>query len=147
MPINNPVAFYDQAVKYTAVVPRILELNNVAVPTGGQVYQLTGVPSDRPVIAVVHLNPGFSAASFLRVICEPVKTGSQSQIAGVSSWAYLADAVAFFSAAYVSQNRPTLLIPCQAGQIYMSRNGSYSSVDDQTQLWTLGFFEGIGLTL
>jgi len=149
MPISNPIAFYDQAVKYTPVVPRILELNSVAVPTTGQVYQLTGVPSDRPIIAVLQLHPGFAPDSTARlaVICESVVSGGSQSIPSNTPGG-LADAMSFYGVAAnlgLYAQRSIVLVATTNGQAFLRRAGSYLSPTHQTYVWTLGCFEGISL--
>lgn len=148
MPITNPIAFYDQAVKYTAVVPRILELNNVAVPTAGQVYQLTGVPSDRAVVAVLQIHPGFSSSGYLSVIVEPVATNQS--VFGMVDWGQVGDGVHYYAGGndLLYPVRTTTLVPTNTGEIFCQRRGSYfgsGSQPRQSNIWTLGYWEGIAL--
>lgn len=145
MPISNPVAFYDQAVKYTAVVPRVLELNNVAVSTTGQIYQLTGVPSDRPVLAVLQIDPGLAAdGGNLAIVCEPVASVQSVPVAAVDG-ALDALSTYYTSPPFYDRQRARLTIPVLAGQVYMARAGAYLAASSQSRLWTLGYWEGITL--
>ena len=145
MPISNPIAFYDQAVKYTPVVPRVLELNNVAVPTTGQIYQLTGVPSDRPILALLQIYCGLaSQPNNLSVTCEPVSS-VQSVPQSPSNYSGIGDSVSAYNSAGFYISRSTVSIPTSSGQIYLARNGNYLGTSHQTSLWTLGYWEGVTL--
>jgi len=142
MPISNPIAFYDQAVKYTPVVPRVLELDNVAVPTAGQIYQLSAVPSDRPIIAVLQIFAGvpLSDDGWLSVVADPV--GSVQSIPEGTNQGR-GDARVFFNSNYYADARGYVLIPTKDGQFFCRRVGTYSNT--KTTAWTLGYWEGITL--
>jgi len=142
MPISNPIAFYDQAVKYTPVVPRVLELDNVDVPTAGQVYQLSAVPSDRPIIAVCNMYPGFPLSGFLSILCEPVS--SPQTIPGLLTWSTAGETVCYYDSNSLVIERGRMLLAATTGQIFLQRSGDYFA-ERKTSLWTLGYFEGLSL--
>lgn len=141
--LRGPRGIPGGGLTYHPVVPRVLELNNVAVPTTGQVYQLSAVPSDRPVIAVVHLFGGIAATGqTLSVVCESV-AGAQS--VPIGDLAGLGDSVSYYvlSSNLLTTTRSTLIIPATNGQIYLRRAGGYNVANQQTSLWCLGWLEGL----
>lgn len=134
-------------VSYTPVVPRVLELNNVAVPTTGQVYQLSAVPSDRPCLAVLQIDPGLAAdGGNLALVCEPVSAPQSVPVADVAG---VCDALSTYytSPPFYDRQRARLIIPTASGQVYLARAGNYLTTGSQTKLWTLGYWEGVELNL
>lgn len=129
--------------KYTPVVPRVKELDNQAVSTAGQTLQLTGVPSDRPVIAVLQIDPGLAAANGdLSIVCEPLIGGTQSVPTAGSNG--VADAISTFYGSFPAyeRQRPTVLVPCTAGQVYLARAGTYYA-GLLTSVWSVGYWENV----
>ncbi|MEM6433069.1 MAG: hypothetical protein AAF773_04305 [Cyanobacteria bacterium P01_D01_bin.115] len=114
--LRGPRGISGGGLTYHPVVPRVRELSNVAVPSGGQVYQLSAVPSDRPVIAVLHLFAGIaSIGGHLSVVCEPV---APTQSVPLTDYNGLGDSNSFFSSSFLTTTRTTLIVPTSNGQLY-----------------------------